>query len=295
MSHPPPLKPERSVTKGVGPRDKRPFSAFDDLAAWAVQLGRAADVRDVREHQHSLWGDLLFEWYTQGQVACVFAQQLAQHPTEANWYSAVVEGAWSAELVTGLADAAAEIGAEAFQLLFPGEATAEEAIAITRRLAEHPRWACADCQWLDGESGESVQVGLRWTSATGEYESWVLGLAPFDPMPFTRRLTGAPFIALVLRPTPPVPDRADVPTGTSGLPASHLAHMDDGLGSDQSKRDRWMHSTRVAKRALISPDPMSRARAKVTFALPAWARAELRDVLAEPPSPESPAIMPPSP
>lgn len=278
MSKVPP-RPAKSITKGVGPRDARPFSSFDDLAAWVVELGQASDIQDVRSNLHSLWGDLLFTWYTQGQVACVFAQSLARKPVEARWYTAVVEGEWNADLVTGMLDAAAGIGAEAVQVLFPCDGTVEDAIAITRRLAGHPRWECTDNGWLDGESGDSLQVGLRWISEDGSYESWVLGIAPFETMPFTRRLAGAPFVALVLRPTPPEPSRADVPQGPTGLPASHLAHMDDGLGPDGERRAKWTEGTRKAKRALVSPDPMSRARAKVTFAFPAWVRAELGGVL----------------
>lgn len=100
-------------------------------------------------------------------------------------------------------------------------------------------------------------------------------------MAFTRRLVGAPFIALVLRPTPPMAERAAVPISAAGVPASHLAHMDDGLGTDTAKRQKWMEGTSKAKRALVSPDPFSRARAKVTFAFPAWARNELVTVLKE--------------
>jgi hypothetical protein len=274
-----PIKPDKSVSRVVGPRDPRPFSSFDDLAAWLVALGRASTVQEVREQLRQVWGDLLFTWYTQGQVGCVFAQRLARSAGEARWYSAVVEGEWSAELLTGMVDAAAAARAEALQILFPCAGTAEDAIEIIRRMGTHPRWQCADAPWLDGEKGDSVQVGLRWIAPGGEYESWVLGIAPFEPMPFTRRLHGAPFIALVLRPTPPEPDRATAPVGLSGLPASHLAHMNDGLGPDQDRRKKWMHGTEKAKRALVSPDPMSRARAKVTFALPAWARRELAGVL----------------
>ena len=268
--------------KGVGPRDARPFSSFDDLATWAVQLGRASDVHDVRVNKRALWPDLLFEWYTQGQVACVFAQVLARDPRAAGWFSVVVEGAWTADHVTGVVDAAAEFGAEGLQLLFPGEATPEQAIDLTRRLAEDRRWTCSENGWLDGESGDSLQIGLRWISSDGSYESWVLGIAPFEPMPFTRRFAGAPFLAVVLRPTRPIAERAPVPVGISGLPASHLAHMDDGLGTDHDKREKWRQGTVKAKRALISPDPLSRARAKVTFAFPAWARSELASVLEVP-------------
>lgn len=53
--------------------------------------------------------------------------------------------------------------------------------------------------------------------------------------------------------------------GSTGLPAAHLAHMDDDLGDNEVKRKKWGDGTALAKRALIHPDPLSRARAKVTF------------------------------
>lgn len=279
MSEPSSPRPPRSVQKGVGPSDRRRFSSFDDLANWAVNLGLAANIKDVRLARRDLWGDLLFEWYTQGQIACVFAQSVARDPHGAQWYSAVVEGEWNADHVTGMVDAAAAFGAQALQLIFPGEPSVERALEITHSLARHSRWICVENGWLDGETGESLQVGLRWVAPNKAYESWALGIAPFEPMPFTRRFIGAPFLALVLRPAPPVPERASVPTGVTGLPASHLAHIDDGLGSNSDRREKWMVGTRKAKRALISPDPMSRARARVTFAFPEWAFKELEGVL----------------
>lgn len=275
-------RPNRSVTRGVGPRDTRPFSSFDDLAEWAVRLGRASDVADVREKRRDIWGDLLFEWYSQGQVACVFASTLARDPDAAKWYSLVVDGPWTASDLTALVDAGVGLAAEAVQLILPGNGSIEQALDLIRRLAQHDRWECVDNGWLDGEEGDSVHVGLRWFSPRREYESWVLGIAPFEPMPFTRRFVGAPFIALVLRPTPPMPER--VPEnrrsyGRSGTEAAHLAHMDDGLGPDNEKRKKWREGTAKAKRALISPDPLSRARARVTFAFPPWVRQELGSIL----------------
>ncbi|MES3034926.1 MAG: hypothetical protein V4813_13085 [Gemmatimonadota bacterium] len=270
------IKPQRSVKRAVGHSDSRPFSSFDDYAEWVVALGRAECVADVRTKHKDLWGALLMEWYAQGQLACVFAQVLARNMSEAEiWPTVVVSGSWTAEMVTATVDAAAEEGAEVIQLLFACEGTVEDAISITTRLAAHPRWASADRGWLEGESGDSVQIGLQWISSDNTYESWVLGIAPFETMPFTRRWIGAPFIALVLRPTPPATERAEAPIGDSGLPSAHLAHVDDTLGADSVKRLKWTEGTRRAKRALISPDPLSRARAKVTFALPAWAGASL--------------------
>lgn len=272
-------RPGKSVRRSVGPNDSRGFSSFDDLAQWAVVKGYAASVADVRDKHRDLWGPLLFEWYTQAQVGCVFAQNLARKPEDAALHSVVVEGLWTADMITGVVDAAAATGAEGLQILFAGEGTVEEALEITKRLAAHPRWGVCDRGWLEGETGDSVQIGVYWVSPAADYESWALGIAPFETMPFTRRWIGAPFIALVLRPTPPVLERAGAPIGASGLPSSHLAHMDDGLGGDTAKRDGWTEGTKRAKRALVSPDPLSRARAKVTFAFPAWARDDLQAAL----------------
>ena len=267
------------MTRKVGDGDdRRTFPSFDNLAVWAVENGHAQSVEAVRTSDRRLWGDLLFLWYTKAQIACVFAVSLAKSPEKANWISAVIEGPWDADIVTGVVDGAAGSGVEAIQLLFPGQGSAAEAIDIVKKLAAHERWSCVDIGWLPGEQGESVQVGLRWIAPDKTYESWALGIACFEPMPFTRCFQGAPFIAVVLRPTPPVTDRAEPKFGLTGMEASHLAHMDDGLGEDKGTREKWFAATKKAKAALIHPDPLSRARAKVTFAFHAEARAELEDV-----------------
>jgi len=259
-------RPNKSFIKEIFGGGQRQFSTFDDLAQWAVDIGRAESVKEIREKRTDLWGNLVFEWYTQGQVACIFAVRLAKEAAATSWLSAVVAGKFDADAVTALVDAAAEAKAEAIQLLFPGEGNAAQAAAILTSLSLHPRWMCTDVGILEDEAHcVSRQIGLRWISPNKDYESWVLGLADFEPTPFTRRFKLAPFVALVLRPTPPIEGRAPAVTGETGLPASHLAHLDDGLGADQTKRDKWTEHTRTGKRALLSQELLSRARAKVTF------------------------------
>lgn len=259
-------RPTKSVEKEIATAQARRYSSFDDLANWAVEKGRADSAQAIRDERHDLWGDLVFEWYTQGQIGCLFAVRLALALETTAWYSAVVAGPFDADAVTALVDSAAERQAEAIQLLFPGKGDAAHAAEILSALSHHPRWLCADVGILEEEPDcSSRQVGLRWISPDRTYESWALGLADFDPMAFTRRFTGAPFVALVLRPTPPIEDRAPPKVGEAGLPASHLAHLDDGIGADQALRDRLTERTRTAKRALLNPHPLSRARARVTF------------------------------
>jgi hypothetical protein len=262
--------PVKSLSKEVTNGGIRRFSTFDDLAQWAVDIGRAASVNEIRDQRLDLWGDLVFEWYTQGQIACIFAVNLAKQADKTSWLSAVVGGpinAKAADAVTALVDAAADEKAEVIQLLFPGSGDAAQAARILTVLSQHPRWLCVDVGALSEEPDcGSRQVGLRWISNDRSYESWALGLADFDPTPFTRRFKQAPFVTLVLRPTPPIAERVPPVMGDAGLPAAHLAHLDDRLGNDDATRKKWNEHTRTGKRALLKPDPLSRARAKVTFA-----------------------------
>lgn len=61
---------------------------------------------------------------------------------EAKWYSAVIEDAWDADVLTAIVDAHFKLGTEGLQILLPGGGTAEEALRIVTLLAAHPRWSC---------------------------------------------------------------------------------------------------------------------------------------------------------
>jgi hypothetical protein len=264
-------KPKKSVTRSIEGKVPRSFSSFDDLAEWAVEGKRATSVEAVRQQPTELWGELLFGWFGQGQIACIFAISLAQKGNRDNWYNILMPATgWDADMVTAVVDAQAEAGADAIQLIFPGAGNADQAVAIISELVKSKRWLVADVGQLPDEPGcNSHQVGLRWISPDNTYESWVLGIGDFPEQPFTRRFSNAPFIALVIRPSPPVNDRAPAVNGESGLPAAHLAHLDDELGDNDDKRKKWTLGTRTAKRHLIKPEPLSRARARVTFAFDA--------------------------
>jgi hypothetical protein len=239
-------------------------------------------VEAVKQEHQELWPELLYEWYKTNQIACLFAVHLARQWEESKWYSWVVDDTWNADVLTAIVDAHFELGTEGLQILLPGDGTAEEALRIVTLLAAHPRWSCEDTGWLEGEEGDSIHVGLRWIAPDNSFESWALGIAPFDTMPFTRQFTKAPFIALVIRPSAPESKRANTPKGCTGLPASHLAHMDDYLGDDKETRDKWMIQTKQGKRALIHPEPLSRARAKVTFSFSADYREKLAPAFQSP-------------
>lgn len=266
----------RSVLREIGAGDVRTYSSFDDFLALAISEGKVESLHDLLENRPDLLGSILFDWYGQGQIACVFAQRLARNVDRTKWESITIRGTVDAsELEAALNEAAHKL--EALQLIFPGRATAHQAVDLIKALCMHPSWSCHEIDWMPDERGRSLQVGLRWHLQGSDYHSWVLGIAPFEPMPFTRRFRGSPFIALVFRPSPP---SAFAPTPTElGFNASHLAHMDDGLGSDVQKRERTTKATQTGKTLLLGSDLRSTARAKVTFALPLWCRELLGDAL----------------
>lgn len=277
-------KTPKSVQREIGANAIRSYSSFDDFVSGYIADGEVKSAQDLVSRRPDLLTSILFEWYRQGQIACIFARLLVSKKVDpTKWKSIVIiEGSLDVnELETILIDASDRL--EALQIIFPGAGTALQAVELVKTLCAHDSWACREMPWLTDDEGKTVelgrtlQVGLRWNKPQSDYTSWALGIAPFDTMPFTRRFVGAPFIALVLRPSPPT---AFIdPKFEDGLQASHLAHMNDTLGEDHATRKSFTEATKKLKYALLGGELLSTARAKVTFSLPQWCRAELGDIL----------------
>jgi hypothetical protein len=221
--------------------------------------------------------ELIFHWYRQGQIACVFASMLAHDPKSAKWRSEIIAENFKVDTLNARIDELAQESA-ALQLIFPSLTTAKHTADLLVKLCGSSRWTCVEVPWKFGEQGRSIPIGLRWNAADGSYTSWVLGIAPFEPMPFTRRFVGAPFSALVFRPSPPA-TFAPTTDSFSGKPAAHLAHMNDGLDGNVELHNKIKQMTIDKKRLLLASDLWSTARAQVTFSLPLWCREIIAPIL----------------
>lgn len=271
-------KAQTSITRELDKGLSRKFSSFDDLLQMLIENGVVDSLDQLIEKQPALLGSLLFEWYMRGQVACAFAQSLAKD--HINWQTLIIRESFDLEEFQKNLEAMAD-DLEALQILFVGEATQEKAIEILSSLCTHPGWSCHEISWMDEEEQKAedvVMVGLRWHRTGADYSSWVLGVAPFETMPFTRRFEGAPFVALVLRPGPPTTFIAKKAV-EGGVQASHLAHMNDGFGEDEEKRKRTDRLTSYQKQTLLAQDKRSPARAKVTFTFEGKYRAQLEVIM----------------
>ncbi len=271
----------KSIQRAIGAGKTRAFSSFDDFVHALIDDGIIKSKDELVTTNRELLGEILFEWFIQGQIACAFAQLLAIDATQAGdastWQTIVTDATVDVGDIQGLLVNAAD-QKEAIQLIFLGPSTAEHAVEIIRALCKHESWICYEKGFKEGEKGEALLIGLRWNRPNSDYASWVLGIADFDPMAFTRRFVGAPFIALVLRPSPPIQARASIPKEGKFL-GSHLAHMDDQFGDDAEKRTRTKTRTEYNKGVLLGDELRSHARAQITFALPASCREALGDVL----------------
>lgn len=281
---------QKSVKREVSADDVRAFSSWPDLLTHVIEMGEVRSYQDLLERRPDLLDDMLFRWFRQGQIGCVFAMKLSHQPAKAGWHSIRVSGDWTNEqLATRIGQVANE--AEAIQLIFPGLTTATQTTELIVKLCSDSYWSCAEIPWKYKEVGRSLPVGLRWQPPGGTFTSWVLGVAPFEPMPFTRRFVGAPFTALVFRPSSPTAFIEEQIDPISELPAAHLAHMNDGHGKDEELRDKIRQMTSDRKRELLGSDLWSTARAKVTFALPLWCREILGDTLQPlPPADANPSV-----
>jgi hypothetical protein len=214
--------------------------------------------------------DVILDWVRRGQTGCRFAQILAHKADAAGWHSATflkrLDPGSIGELV-GLFLSGTAGHAEAVQLIFPYIKTPEELAQLVNDLCASDSW-----YWEEGEESDldGIPVSLRWRLPLKRAVSWVLGFAPFDFMPVTRR---APFVALQMR----VGEQKRTPEQflDDGTSVVHLADLDDMLGNREVARQRLNDETRAAKSNILNGELVSAARARITFIIPADLRHHL--------------------
>jgi hypothetical protein len=202
------------------------------------------------------------QWH-QTADPCVFAAFMSARRIDVGWTTVVlaprasppaVAEAVAAHVEGALSDAATEI----ISILLPHLRSASDVAGLAGALPKHSGWSWTEvARERDRTHGALVLLGLRVSLGEGVL-SEVLGFGPLVTFPRTR---GAPFTELVVR-AAPGPWRED----------PNRAHMADvPLDLEQDTITAMLDQTRKNRRRTLSEAEQQRAKAKVTFTLPAAA------------------------
>jgi hypothetical protein len=245
-------------------KPSRRFPEKSDLIKSLVDQGLVANEADLLQRRPDLVGDLMLNWIQHSQTSCRFATHLAKHRREAGWHTIVMprrlETAQFRAAIDSVLDPPPD-GAEMIMFIFPWVTKPEDLADLIAQLGACSGWSWAHPISFDVVGPDQCLVGLRWLLPSGESESWVLGFAPFDFMPFTRR---SPYAAIVMRPTDP----SQVDRPPEGLAPVHLAQVPHFFGARGVRDGEIWKLTEEQRRDFLGGELTHVAKARVSFALP---------------------------
>ena len=243
----------------------RRFPAKSELIDRLVEKGLVADEAHLLAKRPDLVSVVMLDWIQSTQPGCVFAVHLAKRRDSAGWTNVVLPDHVSDHEFQAVVDAVLcppSPESEMIMVTFPWVERPEDLAEVIRQLGNCTGWSWEDSVSFDGLGPEELLVELRWLLPSGEAKSWVLGFAPFDFMPFTRR---APYAAIVMRPVEP-PEWQQRPE--DDLAPVHLAQVPHFFGErGRYKGEIWTETERQ-RAQLLGGELVHAAKAHVTFALP---------------------------
>lgn len=243
------------------------FSTLDDYLGALINQNVVSDLDDLITNQLQLIPDIQSHWIIGSQTGCLFASKLAKSK-EDKWINAVVTGLPDHEeaylMIDSAVDQAFNNNAEGIQVIMPELTDSDRLVEFLRRISMRTNW---QIQQISENPATVIPVGLRWIFPDSSYVSWVLGFAPLDSMPITRR---APFASIIMRlggpgRCPIIAGHAERKIDESiGILPVHLADLNDGLKTDDQVRKYWA-GTRNQKEEILAGHLGEAARARVTF------------------------------
>ena len=250
----------------------RKFPTLEDYIRYLVASDVIRDEDDLIKSRAELAADIQNDWIANSkQVGCAFAYKLVRNKKTNICLDKVFLDTENIESIGILTNIVIKLLGhfDAIHIILPTIKTPEQLCKFLSILCNGNNWALHKIEPMQGDSQHLVKVGLRFFLSKLNYESWVLGFAPFESMPITRR---APFTSIIFRTSEPgrCPHimGADRPNNSElNIDAVHLADLPDGLPDEDSVRKIW-DATQREKELLIAGSGMENyAKAKVTFSI----------------------------
>lgn len=163
------------------------------------------------------------DWQRRAQIACVFARRIAVYPERYDIAWEVIDARVEAGTAESIAATISETvepmkGQEdAVAILLPGLTHPQTLVRLCKALGRQDRWSLME-PFNPSDRLDRMYVRLT-TDLAPDAEAEILGFAPFEFLPITRR---SPIVALQIR------TKADGAKhrGRSGRRKSYLAHIE---------------------------------------------------------------------
>lgn len=197
------------------------------------------------------------DWHSRGQNGCVFAMHAARKLSAEQWRHEIhCDLADADTLRQRIAAAVADPGNEILSLIFPAIVNPVD----VRRLVDIIM--AAGCYQATATLDGSPLVTLRYQ--LGDVASWIIGFAPVQTLPLTRR---APFAELAIRTKPKSGPKH--PALNNDPAQAHLADVDLGFIPEVTTRLISKSSRRTASilGGTLARAQTRGAKAKVTYDL----------------------------
>ena len=243
------------------------FPNRGDYLRFLVAEGAIQTVDDFMRDD-VLTESVFLDWLRRGQVGCVFAQLFARQVNRAVIRTLVARGQsgvsapeeLAVQIDQALSDAVANPSSEALSVLLPQVLDPQHLTRLVTELARLPGWRIErEASWRR----TLVLVALRVEIAAGVWAE-PLGMGPFSFFPPTRQ---SPITSLDIRTKTERARRGRLNRSTL---AAHLAQMSTGDMLTKAEFGvRFSQHTRKLRRRILGGQDDHRAKAGVTFALPA--------------------------
>ena len=213
--------------------------------------------------------EVYLDWLRHSQVGCVFAQLLGRPRNRKGLQVEVItESAESKEGARSIAnridrkfqDAVDDTETEGLSVLMPAVRAPEEITNILLALAELPRWKI---EYARAWRSTLMVVGLR-AQLSSRVWAEVLGLGPVAVFPYTRQ---SPITSLEIR----TKEQGSIFSKFNpAMRAAHLAQLPTRhFLTPKEHRDRFKTLTPKLRLRVLGGQDDKRAKAAVTFAIPA--------------------------
>jgi hypothetical protein len=251
---------------------KKEFPTYRYFVAHLIESGEIKDEQELLENKSELLPDIYFDWIKRAQVACLFAVKLAHQPAQNGWGSFVLDSndKFMGEQVADITEnSVINPKYEATQFIFKNCKSPSDVVNLVNTLCDDAGWYWKKNTPNDNASFPNLCLGLRWMLSSRKRPIWALGIAPFEPMPITRRFVGAPFSTIVFRSSDPEFYNDD--ERNKGM---HLADIPFPSESDEDFKKTW-DNTHDLKKRFLGNELSLLPWAEITFALPVQVEGDL--------------------